>query len=123
MVAPERVSAAYISKLSASSSGSEKACPRDTVRVVSTVVDRSARLSPTAGAPFRSDANRSATASSAMTIPAPESRSTPSASMSSALLAMPASSSARVTFSGPLAASSISAPMAAACDAAGEVPQ
>ena len=58
-------------------------------------------------------------------MPAPESRSTPVVSMSRTAVpdVIPVRSCARVSRSGPPAASSIKAPIAAACGAAAEVPQ
>ena len=57
-----------------------------------------------------------------MTMPAPESRSTPVASISSADPVMAVRSASCVTLAGPPAASSTKAAIAAACGAAAEVP-
>ena len=63
------------------------------------------------------------TASGAITMPAPESRSVPVASISSAAPVMAVRRASRVILLGPPADSSIKAAIAAACGAAAEVPQ
>ena len=85
---------------------------------------RSATVPSTVGAWLRSAAATStaSTAPGAITIPAPESLSTPVASMSSAAPVIAVRSSSSVTLPGPPAASSIKAAMPAACGAAAEVP-
>ena len=79
----------------------------------------------TVGAPLRFAwaTSNALTAGGAMAMPAPESRSAPVASMSSAMLAIAVRSCAWVTLPGPPAPSSTSAAIAAACGAAADVPQ
>ena len=72
---------------------------------------------------FATATSTASTAPGAITMPAPESRSTPVASMSSAAPVMAVSSWACVRLLGPSAPSNTRAPMAAAWGAAEEAPQ